>query len=43
MEPLWRDLEKAAVENRLGAANCRSDATVAGWLEKLVEYLIPMR
>ena len=27
MEPLWSDLEKAAVENRLGAAILGSDAT----------------
>src|SRR5437660_365190 len=28
MEPLWSDIEKAAVENRLGAAIVGSDATV---------------
>jgi len=36
MEPLWSDLEKAAVENRLGAAIVGSDATVQVGLEKLV-------
>src|SRR5207245_7090576 len=36
MEPLWSDLEKAAVENRLGAAIVGSDATVQAGLEKLV-------
>jgi alkanesulfonate monooxygenase SsuD/methylene tetrahydromethanopterin reductase-like flavin-dependent oxidoreductase (luciferase family) len=36
MEPLWSDLEKAAVENRLGAAIVGSDATVHSGLERLV-------
>jgi luciferase family oxidoreductase group 1 len=37
MEPLWRDdLERAAVESRLGAAILGSDATVKAGLEKLV-------
>jgi alkanesulfonate monooxygenase SsuD/methylene tetrahydromethanopterin reductase-like flavin-dependent oxidoreductase (luciferase family) len=36
MEPLWSDIEKAAVENRLGAAIVGSDATVQVGLEKLV-------
>ena len=36
MEPLWSDIEKAAVENRLGAAIVGSDATVQAGLEKLV-------
>ncbi len=37
MEPLWRDdLERAAVESRLGAAIVGSDATVKAGLEKLV-------
>jgi luciferase family oxidoreductase group 1 len=36
MEPLWSDIEKAAVENRLGAAIVGSDATVQMGLEKLV-------
>src|SRR5260370_7414473 len=36
MEPLWSDIEKAAVENRLCAAIVRSDATVQVGLEKLV-------
>ena len=36
MEPLWSDLEKAAVENRLRAAIVGSDATVQAGLEKLV-------
>jgi luciferase family oxidoreductase group 1 len=37
MEPLWRDLEKAAVESRLSEAIIGSDATVKRGLEKLVE------
>jgi luciferase family oxidoreductase group 1 len=37
MEPLWQDSERAAVENRLGAAIVGSDATVKAGLEKLVE------
>src|SRR5260370_21368138 len=36
MEPLCSDIEKAAVENRLGAAIVGSDATVQAGLEKLV-------
>jgi len=36
MEPLWNELERAAVENRLGAAIVGSDATVKAGLEKLV-------
>jgi luciferase family oxidoreductase group 1 len=36
MEPLWSDIEKAAVDNRLGAAIVGSDATVQAGLEKLV-------
>jgi luciferase family oxidoreductase group 1 len=36
IEPLWSDIEKAAVENRLGAAIVGSDATVQVGLEKLV-------
>jgi luciferase family oxidoreductase group 1 len=36
MEPLWRDSERAAVENRLGAAIVGSDKTVKTGLEKLV-------
>ena len=36
MEPLWSDIEKAAVENRLGAATVGSDATVQTGLENLV-------
>jgi luciferase family oxidoreductase group 1 len=35
-ELLWQDWERAAVENRLGAAIVGSDATVKGGLEKLV-------
>jgi luciferase family oxidoreductase group 1 len=36
MEPLWSGMEKAAVENRLGAAIVGSDATVQMGLKKLV-------
>src|SRR5260370_19596955 len=36
MEPLWSDLEKSAVENRLGAPIVGSDATVQVGLEKLL-------
>jgi luciferase family oxidoreductase group 1 len=36
MEPLWNELERAAVENRLGSAIVGSDATVKAGLEKLV-------
>jgi luciferase family oxidoreductase group 1 len=35
MEPLWTDLERAAVENRLEAAIVGSNATVKARLEKL--------
>ena len=35
MESLWRDGERAAVENRLQAALVGSDATVKAGLEKL--------
>jgi luciferase family oxidoreductase group 1 len=36
MEPLWQELERAAVENRLSAAIVGSDATVKAGLQKLV-------
>jgi alkanesulfonate monooxygenase SsuD/methylene tetrahydromethanopterin reductase-like flavin-dependent oxidoreductase (luciferase family) len=36
MDLLWSDTEKAAVENRFGAAIVGSDATVQVGLEKLV-------
>jgi luciferase family oxidoreductase group 1 len=36
MEPLWQELERAAVENRLGAAIVGSDATVKAGLQNLV-------
>jgi luciferase family oxidoreductase group 1 len=36
MEPLWNELERAAVENRLGAAIVGSDSTVKAGLEKLI-------
>jgi luciferase family oxidoreductase group 1 len=36
MELIWQDWERAAVENRLGAAIVGSDATVKAGLEKLV-------
>src|SRR5579863_3222317 len=36
MDGLWNDWERAAVENRLGAAIVGSDATVKAGLEKLV-------
>jgi len=36
MEPLWQDGERAAVENKLGAAIVGSDAKVKAGLEKLV-------
>jgi luciferase family oxidoreductase group 1 len=35
MDPLWRDWERAAVENKLGAAIVGSNATVKAGLEKL--------
>lgn len=35
MDPLWQELERAAVENRLSAAIVGSDATVKAGLEKL--------
>ncbi|MBT9331420.1 LLM class flavin-dependent oxidoreductase [Paracidobacterium acidisoli] len=37
MEPLWNDIERAAVENRLGAAIVGSEATVKAKLEALIE------
>src|SRR5271166_2960341 len=36
MEPLWNDIERAAVENKLRAAIVGSDATVKAGLQKLV-------
>ncbi len=36
MEPLWDDLERAAVQNKLGSAIVGSNATVKAGLEKLV-------
>jgi luciferase family oxidoreductase group 1 len=36
MEPLWQELERAAVDNKLRAAIVGSDATVKAGLEKLV-------
>ena len=36
MEPLWQEWERAAVENKLGAAIVGSNATVKAGLEKLV-------
>src|SRR6202044_1686852 len=36
MQSLWEDLERAAVESRLGAAIVGSDATVKAGLKKLV-------
>src|SRR6202158_2907398 len=36
MEPLWQDIERAAVESRLHAAIVGSNATVQAGLEKLV-------
>jgi luciferase family oxidoreductase group 1 len=36
MEPLWQELERAAVENKLRAAIVGSDATVKAGLERLV-------
>lgn len=36
MEPLWDDLERAAVQNKLGSAIAGSNATVKAGLEKLV-------
>jgi luciferase family oxidoreductase group 1 len=36
MEALWQDWERAAVENKLGAAIVGSNATVKAGLEKLV-------
>jgi luciferase family oxidoreductase group 1 len=38
MELIWQDWERAAVENRLGAAIVGSDAIVKGGLEKLVGH-----
>jgi luciferase family oxidoreductase group 1 len=37
MEPLWHDWERAAVENKLGAAIVGSNATVKAGLAKLVD------
>src|SRR5580692_8006592 len=37
MEPLWQDLERAAVESRLREAIVGSDATVKAGLERLVD------
>src|SRR5437879_5531383 len=31
MDAVWSDIEKAAVENRLGASNCRIGCNRAGW------------
>ncbi len=36
MDPLWQDWERAAVENKLGAAIVGSNATVQAGLQKLV-------
>jgi len=36
MEPLWQDVEREAVKNKLGAAIVGSDTTVKAGLEKLV-------
>src|SRR5437016_12656305 len=36
IEPLWQELERAAVDNRLSAAIVGSDATVKAGLQKLV-------
>jgi len=36
MDPLWQDIERAAVESKLGAAIVGSNATVKAGLEKLV-------
>jgi luciferase family oxidoreductase group 1 len=36
MEPLWQELERAAVENKLSAAIVGSDATVKAGLQRLV-------
>jgi luciferase family oxidoreductase group 1 len=36
MEPLWQDIERAAIESKLGAAIVGSSATVKAGLEKLV-------
>jgi luciferase family oxidoreductase group 1 len=36
MEPLWLDIERAAIESKLGAAIVGSSATVKAGLEKLV-------
>jgi luciferase family oxidoreductase group 1 len=37
MEPLWNELERTAVESKLGAAIAGSDATVKTKMEKLVD------
>jgi luciferase family oxidoreductase group 1 len=36
MEPLWQDIERAAIQSKLGAAIVGSSATVKAGLEKLV-------
>jgi alkanesulfonate monooxygenase SsuD/methylene tetrahydromethanopterin reductase-like flavin-dependent oxidoreductase (luciferase family) len=36
MEPLWQELERAAVENKLSAAIVGSDVTVKAGLQRLV-------
>ena len=36
MQPLWQELERAAVENKLSAAIVGSDATVQAGLQRLV-------
>jgi luciferase family oxidoreductase group 1 len=36
MEPVWQELERAAVENKLSAAIVGSDATVKAGLQRLV-------
>jgi alkanesulfonate monooxygenase SsuD/methylene tetrahydromethanopterin reductase-like flavin-dependent oxidoreductase (luciferase family) len=36
MDGLWQDVERAAVENKLGAAIVGSDATVQAGLEELI-------
>ncbi|HZQ70521.1 MAG TPA: LLM class flavin-dependent oxidoreductase [Terriglobales bacterium] len=36
MEPLWHERERAAIENKLGAAIVGSDATVRAGLQKLI-------
>ena len=43
MEPLWQEWERAAVENKLGAAIVGSDATVKAGIRKLVAIQAPTR